>query len=114
VKKRFGLTLIELIIAAIIILVVVLTAATIVAPTPASGGTGVIAQWMSRKLGGTYEINLAPNQKLQFLTWKKDQLWVLTRSAHKNETTTDIYTFKEDSKWGVLEGTVLIKESEGR
>ena len=69
-------------------------------------------QYGSKHLGGTYTINLETNKKLVNVTWKDTDLWSLTRKAKPNDTA-DTFEFKEDSKFNVLSGSVIIKEKIG-
>ncbi len=63
----------------------------------------------ARRFGGTETIKLDANQKLVTVTWKDSELWYLTRPAKPGEVS-ETYTFKEDSKLGIIEGTVILKE----
>lgn len=65
---------------------------------------------MARKFGGKHSINLEANQKLENITWKGDNLWILTRNMSQKDNP-QTYTFKEESSWGVLEGEIIIVES---
>ena len=65
---------------------------------------------MAKNFGGTTTLNLPAGRKLVDMTWKEDHLWYLT----KEMTATDIaetYEFKEQSSYGIMQGTVIIKES---
>lgn len=64
---------------------------------------------VTRKMGGDMTIHLKPGEKLINVTWKETSLWFLTRPMKVGEAA-DTYKFKEDSTWGVLEGTVTIVE----
>lgn len=64
---------------------------------------------VARKMGGDMTIHLKPGEKLVNVTWKETSLWFLTRPM-KAEDNVETYKFKEDSTWGVLEGTVTIVE----
>lgn len=64
----------------------------------------------ARKFGGTTEIKLPVGKKLVNVTWKENDIWYLTRDMKDGELA-ETYRFDEDSNWGVLEGTVIIKES---
>jgi hypothetical protein len=66
-------------------------------------------QYAARELGGTYEVTLPVNQKLEMVTWKDDSLWYLTRDRKPNETP-ETHTFKESSITGALQGKVIIRE----
>ncbi len=58
----------------------------------------------ARNWGGTENISLKPNEVLINMTWKKDDLWILTC-----DTNTNIKYFRESSSWGIWEGEVIIK-----
>ena len=64
---------------------------------------------VARKMGGDMTVQLKPGEKLVNVTWKESSLWFLTRPMRANEPA-ETYKFKEDSTWGVLEGTVTIVE----
>lgn len=59
---------------------------------------------LTRKYGGSMEYELKPNEKFINVTWKDDNLWVITQ-----DTTTNVYYAREKSKMGVFEGVVIIK-----
>lgn len=63
----------------------------------------------ARSWGGEMTINLQPNQKIVNATWKDEDLWILTRPMRADETP-EVYTFQENSTWGIMEGTVTIVE----
>ncbi len=63
----------------------------------------------ARKFGGTETIKLDANKKLVTATWKGDEFWYLTRPAAAGEESVT-YTFQEDSKLGIIEGTIIIQE----
>ena len=62
----------------------------------------------ARTFGGTAVIQLEKCERLDMATWKVDNLWYLT---HKdcNQAPKE-YAMKEDSNFGVIEGTVIFKE----
>lgn len=60
--------------------------------------------------GGTENITLPDNVKLINATWKDADLWILTKQAKETDVSED-YTFSEKSTWGVLQGTINIRES---
>lgn len=65
---------------------------------------------MAKNFGGTANLDLPSGQKLVNVTWKEDHIWYLTKPM----TATDVvetYTFKEQSSYGIMQGTVIIKES---
>lgn len=75
----------------------------------ALGMVGCTENQRARSLGGTSTIALTPNKKLVNLTWKETDLWILTRDRKEGEVP-ETYEFKEDSSFGVIEGTVIVKE----
>ncbi|UGO51021.1 signal peptide-containing lipoprotein [Bacillus phage vB_BanS_Nate] len=75
------------------------------------GLTGLTGcQMATRKMGGSYDVNLPKGEKLVNVTWKESSLWYMTRPMTP-EDKVETYKFKEDSTFGVMEGTVTIKES---
>lgn len=66
-------------------------------------------QQRARKLGGTYTVNLPACTKLVTATWKEADLWTLERRAHPGELPEELI-FKEDSPFGLIEGTVVFRE----
>lgn len=58
----------------------------------------------ARKWGGTENIALPSNEVILTMTWKGDQLWVLSK-----DTTTGVSHFREHSSWGVVQGEVIVK-----
>jgi len=65
---------------------------------------------MARKWGGKTTIELEPGQKLIEATWKNDNLWYLTEDMEEGYVP-KTKTFKEDSNYGCLEGSVVFVES---
>jgi len=64
----------------------------------------------AKSFGGSYTVNLPKGEKLVNITWKESALWYLTRPMTEQDKA-ETYKFKEDSTYGVMEGTVTIKES---
>jgi uncharacterized lipoprotein YehR (DUF1307 family) len=64
---------------------------------------------MSKKYGGTSQIKLEQGRKLVNITWKEDDLWVLTAPMTQSDSAR-ILIFEEKSSWGIIEGKVVIKE----
>ena len=67
----------------------------------------------AKHLGGTMNIELPANSKLVTVTWKADEVWYLTRPMRDNERA-ETYNFQEESSWGVVEGTIVLKENRVR
>lgn len=62
-----------------------------------------------KKYGGTATTELTCGEKLVNITWKEDSLWILTRPMKAGDIA-ETYEFKEDSKYGVMEGKIVITE----
>lgn len=71
--------------------------------------TSCTGNQMAKKYGGTQIINLEAGKKLEVVTWKGDNLWLLTRDRNEGEKI-EYYEFKENSSFGILEGTIKINE----
>lgn len=70
---------------------------------------GCTEQIMTREFGGSMELELPANQKLEEITWKGDTLWYLTRPMREDEEA-ETHTFQASSAWDVFEGTVTVTE----
>lgn len=64
----------------------------------------------ARRYGGTVTEKLPVGQKLVNVTWKEDEMWILTRDMRPDEKA-ESYTFQEKSSFGLVEGTVKITET---
>lgn len=62
-----------------------------------------------KHFGGTADRNLEAGQKLILVTWKNDDLWILTRPM-TSEDKVETYRFVQESSFGILEGTYIIHE----
>lgn len=67
-------------------------------------------QYTAKNFGGDYTIDLPKGEKLVNVTWKDSNLWYITKPM-TDQDKVETYKFKEDSNFGVMEGTVTIKES---
>jgi len=63
-----------------------------------------------KNFGGTGDITLQPDTKLVLVTWKDDNLWILTE-AMPVDYNPKSYKLFEKSSWGMIEGTYNIYES---
>jgi hypothetical protein len=63
----------------------------------------------AKRWGGTANYDLECNKKLIEVTWKGEEMWFLTRDMREDEVA-ETYKFNEESSYGLLEGTVVIKE----
>ena len=66
--------------------------------------------WKSRKWGGSTTITLPKGENLIEATWKENSLWYLTEPMDADYEPKK-NTFREDSNFGILEGTVTFVES---
>lgn len=66
---------------------------------------------IARKWGGNMEVKLKKNERLVNVTWKapENSLWILTKQ-NAGDIPPSTYKFQEDSRWGIIEGTVTIIE----
>lgn len=64
---------------------------------------------MAKHIGGSATVTLPDNQKLQLVTWKEDDMWLLYRPMRADEQA-ETYTYQEDSKFGILEASITICE----
>ena len=58
----------------------------------------------ARKWGGTETIEIPKGRILVNCTWKRDNLWILTK-----DTATGRMYFNEKSSFGILEGQIIFK-----
>ncbi len=63
----------------------------------------------ARQFGGVAHIDVTAGQKVVGATWKAADLWVLTRPMRADETP-ETFTLHESSNFGVMEGSVVLKE----
>lgn len=73
--------------------------------------TGCNSQYAARKFGGTTTVLLPAGKKIVNVTWKDSHLWYLMRPKHVGETA-EVWEFHEDALFGMLNGTVLLKEQD--
>jgi hypothetical protein len=66
-------------------------------------------QGCAKNYGGEMTITMDPGQKLEMVTWKRNQLWLLTRPMKEGDEA-ETYLFQEDSNFGILEGEITIIE----
>lgn len=65
---------------------------------------------IAKYVGGTATITLPENKKLQLVTWKDaNSLWLLYRPMRTDEQA-ETYTYQENSRFGVLEASITIRE----
>lgn len=71
--------------------------------------TSCSEQERARSFGGDLTITLDPGQRLQNVTWKTEEsLWILTYEDPTKPPAK--YTYREKSKFGIVEGAVYIVE----
>ena len=74
------------------------------------GVAGCTDNTMARNFGGTMKVELKDGARLINCTWKSpdNSLWVLTKIDPSQPPTT--YKFEEISRYGIVEGKVIIIE----
>lgn len=65
---------------------------------------------LTKNFGGSMTVKLDKGKQLMNVTWKEDELWILTKQMDSTHTPTN-YEFVENSSYGLLEGKVTITES---
>lgn len=63
-----------------------------------------------KTLGGTMTTRLPAGRKLVNITWKENNVWVLTRPMHQGEEP-ETYDFAESSSLGLMQGKIVLVES---
>lgn len=66
--------------------------------------TGVLENIAARRWGGTMTVTLPENAQLMTMTWKEDSLWVMYYEPGNKKC-----IFAEDSRLGLLQGDVQVK-----
>lgn len=64
----------------------------------------------AKKYGGTMTVDLPKGMKLENVTFKDDEIWYLMRPMRPGENP-ETHSFHEDSKYGLMQGTVNLVES---
>lgn len=64
----------------------------------------------ARKFGGTSQLRLPRNKRLVSVTWKETSMWYLTEDMPDGYKP-QVKEFKEESAFGIMEGSVMIIES---
>ena len=72
---------------------------------------GCSSNGLAKEFGGKMTIELEPGNKLEEITWKDANLWILTRPMREDEKA-ETHTFYESSEYHVFEGEVTIIEKE--
>jgi len=72
--------------------------------------SGCTENQRAKQFGGSLKIKIDKNEKFVNATWKKGNLWIVTKKRNKNETTKETYYFKEDSSFGLMEGEIKFIE----
>ena len=66
--------------------------------------------YIARELGGTLKIEVEPGYKVTSATWKDDDLFYFMEPMEKDYSPKE-KKFVESSSYGILESTVIFKES---
>lgn len=60
----------------------------------------------AKNFGGTMELTVPAGEKFVNSTWKDTDLWIITQSVESP----NVYYMHEISSFGILEGTVIIRQ----
>jgi len=71
---------------------------------------GCTANERARSFGGTETMRLERGIKLENVTWKESEIWILTRPMRSDERA-ETHEFIEKSRHGLVEGKVIIIET---
>jgi len=63
----------------------------------------------AKNFGGKATYYIDADKKFVNATWKDDNLWILTRDRQSSDVK-EKYYFKEESSYGVMEGTIIFVE----
>lgn len=63
-----------------------------------------LENYLARRFGGTLTVDLPANAQFLNATWKEESLWVTYFESRNNRC-----VFKEYSRYGIMEGDVVIK-----
>jgi predicted type IV restriction endonuclease len=63
----------------------------------------------AKTFGGSAKYCLNPGEKLETMTWKEGNLWLLTRPMREGEKP-ETHSFQEQSNFGVMQGSVVVVE----
>lgn len=63
-----------------------------------------LENYLARRFGGTLNVELPAHAQFLNATWKEDSLWVTYFESDNNRC-----VFKEFSRYGIMEGDVVIK-----
>ncbi len=58
-----------------------------------------------KHFGGTEELTLKPDEEFINATWKKNDLWIVTKN-----TKTGQFYLREHSRYGIVEGTYIFNK----
>ncbi|HWY34503.1 MAG TPA: hypothetical protein VNX68_07645 [Nitrosopumilaceae archaeon] len=64
----------------------------------------------ARNYGGSETVTLDAGQKVVNVTWKEDDMWILTRPMRAEEVA-ETCKFQEKSSYGIMNGTITIVET---
>ena len=64
----------------------------------------------ARLWGGDMTVNVPTDQKVVNVIWKDSDMWILTRPMNESDKP-ETFSFSEKSTFGMLQGTITLKES---
>ena len=78
-------------------------------PSEKGGKTDLFENYVTRNFGGSQTITLEKGQRLVEITFKRNDLWILTEPMD-SDYMPKTKTFYEDSNYGIMEGKITIVE----
>jgi hypothetical protein len=82
---------------------------TLIAAAFALGLSACTEQQNAKAYGGKMTVELPTGRKLENITWKNNDMWILTRPARPGEVP-ETHKFSESSDFGVWQGEITIVE----
>lgn len=64
----------------------------------------------AKTFGGEATLEVPCGQKVTNITWKEDELWFSTIPM-ESDYTPKVHTFREESSFGIMEGSYLLTET---
>lgn len=65
-----------------------------------------------KSFGGQGNLEIPMNEKFVNVTWKENEIWVITKRRSSVDTEYNTYYFREHSSYGIVEGTYKITETQ--
>lgn len=63
----------------------------------------------AKQFGGNIDYSIPANEKFVNITWKEDEMWIVTRKRISTDKR-EVFYFTEKSSFGLMEGKVTLTE----